>query len=206
MNRYGAGVGHVSRPAVLALAMLLAGGCSDDDRGSRATSGAPTTEAIPTSTTATTVAGATSTAPAVTSVATTVAGTPVTTARPGATTPTTATAAAAGPAVAEAGGWRLVVSRPTARATIPPAAAVCYQATGDSREPELELEVTALPTGTTVRVGVPAGQGTARVDLAAAGAGPHDLRIQLVVNGRRIDGLSVTIPVTIAAGTPAATC
>jgi hypothetical protein len=188
---------------VLGVAMLVAAGCSDDHGGLQGSSGAPTTVAIASSTT---VAAVTSTSVPVTS---TVAKTTVATtiARPPATTaPSGTTVTPAGPAVAEAGGWRLVVSQPTARATIPPAGVVCYEVTGASREPELVLEITALPSGTTVRVAVQVGRGTARVDLAAAGAGARDLRIQLVVNGQRIDGLAVTVPVTIAAGAPAATC
>jgi hypothetical protein len=204
--------GTVVRSAAVALgvAMLVFAGCSDDDGGLQGSSGSATTDAIVTSTTSTTSTGAagvstTSPVPA-SSASTTIARALTTTASPGTAAPTVTTAVAAGPAVAEAGGWRLVVSQPTARATIPPAAVVCYEATGSSREPELELEVTALPPGTTVRVGVQVGRGAARVDLAAAGAGARDLRIQLVVNGQRIDGLAVTVPVTIAAGTPPGTC
>lgn len=188
----------------LAVAMLVVAGCSDDGGGLQGSATPSTTEA---STTPTTVAGATTTSSVLaSSVATTIARPPSTTAPPGTSGSSVTTAVAGGPAVAEAGGWRLVVSRPTARATIPPAAVVCYEATGSSREPELELEVTALPPGTTVRVGAQVGRGTARVDLTAAGAGGRDLRIQLVVNGQRIDGLAVTIPVTIAAGAPPGAC
>ena len=186
--------------AALTVALVLATGCSDDDEGARGTTGPSTTEAPSTSSTLT--AATTSTALTVTST--------VATTRPGSTpttspTPTTAPAPG-GPAVAEAGGWRLVISRPAARATIPPAAVLCYEATGSSREPELVLEVTALPPGTVTRIPVPVGRGTAQVDLSAAGLGARDLRIQLVPNGQRIDGLSVTIPVTIAAGAAAGTC
>jgi len=179
--------------------MLVAAGCSDDGGGVQGRSATSTTAALATSTT---VAAVSSTSPAVTSSASTTIARALTTTVP----PGTTAAPPAGPAVAEAGGWRLVVSQPTARATIPPAAAVCYEATGSSREPELVLEVTALPPGTTARVPVQVGRGTARVDLTAAGAGARDLRIQLVVNGQRIDGLAVTVPVTIVAGAPAATC
>jgi hypothetical protein len=187
--------------AVLGAVLLLATGCSDGG-GERGTAGAPTTEAPSTSVPSTTVAALPTTAlPVTSSVATT---------RPGsvATTPTTATTVAAtgGPAVAEAGGWRLVISAPLARSTIPPAAVLCYEATGTSREPDLVLEVTALPAGTVARVPVPVGRGTARVDLSAAGVGARDLRVELVPNGQRIAGLSVTIPVTIAAGSPAGAC
>lgn len=188
---------------MIGVALLVATGCSDDDDGARGTADASTTEAPSTSSTLTTAA--TSTAPTVTS--------SVTTTRPGSTaaTPTsaptpTAAPAPGGPAVAEAGGWRLVISNPTARATIPPAAVLCYEATGSSREPELVLEVTAFPPGTVTRIPVPVGRGTARVDLSAAGVGARDLRIQLIPNGQRIDGLAVTIPVTIAAGAAAGTC
>ena len=186
---------------VLTVALVLAAGCSDGDEGARGTTGPSPTEAPSTSPTVT--PATTSTLAAVTS--------SVATTRPGSTattspTPTTTAPATAGPAVAEAGGWRLVISRPTARATIPPAAVLCYEATGSSREPELVLEVTALPPGSVTPVPVPVGRGTARVDLSAAGLGPRDLRIQLVPNGQRIDGLSVTIPVTIAAGAAAGTC
>lgn len=186
--------------AALAVAVVLATGCSDGDDGARGTTGPSTTEAP--STSATSTPATTSTVVAVTS--------SVATTRPGSTattspTPTTAPATA-GPAVAEAGGWRLVISHPTARATIPPAAVLCYEATGSTREPDLVLEVTALPAGTVTRVPVPVGRGTARVDLSSAGVGARDLRIQLIPNGQRIDGLAVTIPVTIAAGAAAGTC
>jgi hypothetical protein len=55
-------------------------------------------------------------------------------------------------------------------------------------------------------VPVTVGRGTARVDLTGAGLGGRDLRAQLVVNGQRIDGLAVTIPVTVAASGPTAAC
>ena len=183
------------KAVALAVALVLATGCSGGDNGARGTTGPSTTEAPSTSSTFTpattsTVAVVTSSAP---------------TTRP--VTPTTATATTAlAVAVAEAGGWRLVISHPTARATIPPAAVLCYEATGSTREPELVLEVTALPPGTVTRVPVPVGRGPARVDLGAAGVGARDLRIQLIPNGQRIDGLAVTVPVTIAAGANTATC
>ena len=182
---------------VLTVALVLATGCSGGDDGARGTAGPSTTAARSTSPTFT--PATTSTVAAVTS--------SVATTRPGSTAPTPTTApATTGPAVAEAGGWRLVISRPTARATIPPAAVLCYEATGSTREPELVLEVVALPPGTVTRVPLAVGRGTARVDLSAAGLGARDLRIQLIPNGQRIDGLAVTVPVTIAAGATAGTC
>jgi len=197
---YGAGMRHAI--AALGVALLVATGCSGDS-ASRGSAGAPTTQVIPTTTTSTSVAGLTSTVPsATTSVATT---------RPGTTptstpTPTTRSVAAGGPAAAEAGGWRLVVAQPAARATIGPSVAVCYEATGSSREPDLALEVTVLPSGPTMRVPVDVGRGTARFDLSAAGLGPRDLRVRLIVDGLTVDGLAVTIPVTISAGAGPGTC
>jgi hypothetical protein len=208
MARYGSDVRQAL--AAFGVALLLATGCSDGD-GERGTAGASTREAPPTSVTSTTAVEVTTTAAVVTSApAPTTAVTSATT-RPGATattaSPPPATASTAGgPAVAEAGGWRLVVSRPTARSTIPPAAVLCYEATGSSREPDLVLEVTALPPGSVTSVPVPVGRGTARVDLTAAGLGARELRMELIPNGQRIAGLSVTVPVTIAAGAAAGTC
>ena len=188
--------------AALGVTLLLATGCSDGD-GERGTAGASTTEAPSTSVTSTTVAEVTTTtAVATPTTAPTLPGATATTASP----PPTTAPPVGGPAVAEAGGWRLVISRPTAGATIPPAAVLCYEATGSSREPDLVLEVTALPPGTVTRIPVPVGRGTARVDLTSAGVGAHELRIELIPDGQRIAGLSVTIPVTIAAGAAAGTC
>jgi hypothetical protein len=83
----------------------------------------------------------------------------------------------------------------------------CYEATGTAREPDLVLEVSVSPSGFTVGVPVSVGRGTARIDLAGAGQGVRDVRIQLIVNGERIDGLAVTIPaVTIAPGAPSPSC
>ena len=183
--------------AVLGVALLLATGCSDGD-GERGSAGAPTTETPSTSAPSTTVVPLT-TAPVLTS--------SVATTRPGSTSPTpTTTAPTAGPAAVEAGGWRLVIRSPIAPAIVPPAAVLCYEVTGTSREPVLALEVTALPPGSTSRIPIAVGRGSAAVDLSAAGAGPHDLRIQLVVDGERIAGLAVTLPVTVAAGAPATVC
>lgn len=201
MRRYRADVRHAL--AVLGATLLLATSCSGDGGGDRGAAGGSTTEAPPTSVTSTTGAVVASTAaPATSTTATTRPGIPATT-----TSPSPATVPpAAGPAAAEAGGWRLAISHPAARATIPPAAVLCYEATGSSREPELVLEVTALPPGTVSRVPVTVGRGTARVDLSAAGVGARELRIEMIPNGVRVAGLSVTVPVTIAAGASAGTC
>ena len=200
MRRYRADVRHAL--AVLGAALLLATSCSGDGGGDRGAAGGSTTEAPSTAVPSTTVAVPTTSAAVTSSVATTRPGTPATTTSP---SPTTAPATA-GPTAAEAGGWRLAISHPAARATIPPAAVLCYEATGSSREPDLVLEVTALPPGAVSRVPVTVGRGTARVDLSAAGVGARELRIELIPDGVRVAGLSVTVPVTIAAGAAAGTC
>jgi hypothetical protein len=193
--------------ALIGACVLLAPACSNRD-GTSASSGAATststTSSVPDSSTSTTTT--TATAQAATS-STTGPGSPVTvpstTAASGANT-----TASPGPAVASAEGWRLAVSRPTARATVGPTVTVCYEITGTSREPDLALEVTVLrPVGAPVRVDVPVGRGSVAVALPGVAPGVYDLRIELIPNGVRVSGLAVTIPsVAFTAGGPAGSC
>lgn len=188
--------------ALLGAAVLLATGCSDDDEATQG-SASPTTVAVtssaPTSVVATTVAGAT----------TTVAGA-TTTRPPGAASsaPTTAASAATGPVSAEAGGWRLVVTAPTGGSTIGPVTTLCYEATGQTREPDLALEATLVPPGATsggqpVRAGAAVGRGSVRIDFGGVTPGRYDLRVQGIVNGQRLDGLAVTVrAVTLGTAAP----
>lgn len=91
-------------------------------------------------------------------------------------------------------------------------AVLCYEVAGTSREPVVGLEVSLFPPGSTtgaqpVRTEGSVGRGSVRVNLAAAASGPHDLGVQLIVNGERLDRLAVRIPmVTIADGAPEIAC
>ena len=168
------------RMALTGVALLLAGGCSDD--------GAPTIAGA---------GGPTSSAPATT---TTVAP-PVTTTAP---TPTTMPA---GPAAAEAGGWRLAVTAPTRNGTIGPALDLCYEATGPAPA-DLAFEVSLIFAATrtvasTVRVDATAGRGSARVNLGTPEPRRYDFTVQAIVNGRPVDGLAVTFGVLFGAAPPA---
>lgn len=155
---------------VAGVTLLLAGGCSDNNDTTTAT-GAPSSSA-PAATT--TVVRAT------------------TTALPPPTT------APAGPAVAEAGGWRMVISAPTALATIGPAVDLCYEVTGPVREAEIAFEVGLTLTATNtpaaaVRVEGSVGRGSARVNLGTPQVRRYDMPVQAFVNGQRLDGLAVVI-------------
>jgi hypothetical protein len=127
-------------------------------------------------------------------------------------TTSTAPIAPTSPTVAEAGGWRLAVTQPTARTTIGPVTVVCYEVAGASREPVVALEVTLLGSGSTtsadpVRVDGAVGRGSVRVDLAGRSPGRYDMRVQLIADGARRDGVAVTIPeVTLERGADAGAC
>lgn len=203
---------------LLAATVLLLAGCSDDDPEQGA-AGSTTTSAAVAEESTTTLAGAvpatSGASPSVTN-PTTGGGAPTTSAAQVTTTPTpassatgpgtTATSGAAGPAVATAAGWRLAVTQPVSGGTIGTSAELCYEVTGNSREPEVLLEVAVLGPGGATAAGPFAvegavGRGTARVTLTGATPGRYDLRVQLVINGERFDGGAVTIPaVTVVQG------
>jgi hypothetical protein len=100
---------------------------------------------------------------------------------------------------AEAGGWRLVVTRPAAGATVGRSATICYQATGTTRESSVAFDVSVVPPGSS-SAGVPTrlpatlGAGSVQLDLANAPPGRFDLRIGLVGDGQVVPGVVVTIP------------
>lgn len=132
---------------------------------------------------------------------------------PGSRPPGTAApgSTAVGAAVVEAAGWRLAVDAPRAGARVGRELNVCYQITGSSREPVLALEISATRTGTEAasgprRVDVGVGRAGVRVRLEALAPGPYDLGVQLIVNGERVSGARVVIPVEIAAEAPTAAC
>lgn len=162
------------RLALAGVMLLLAGGCSDGD-------GATTT-----------AAGPSTSSPALTT----------TVARPATTSSTSTlappTTAPAGPAVAEAGGWRLVITAPTALAAIGPAVDLCYEVTGPVREAAIAFEVglvlaaTATPQAA-VRVEGSVGRGSFRVNLGTPQARRYDMPVQAFVNGQRLYGLAVVI-------------
>jgi hypothetical protein len=170
--------------AIAGVVLLLAGGCSDDDDASTTTAaGAPT-----------------SSSPAATS----------TTARATTTSPTTVppTTVPAGPAVAEAGGWRIAIAAPTRNAKIGPELDLCYEVTGTAREAAIAFELSLIVTQTrtvaaTVRVDAAVGRGSARVSLGTPQPRFYDLTVQGLVNGQPINGLVVTFGVDFGAAPPA---
>ncbi len=102
------------------------------------------------------------------------------------------------PAVAQAGGgWRLVVNHPTAGSTVGRAALVCYVVTGPVQSAAVVLEVTVVGQAP-VQVAGSVGRGSAHADLTADPE-PRDVRVQLIVDGRRLDGGAVTIPAVLVA-------
>jgi hypothetical protein len=177
-------LGVVGRGVALAgVAVLLAAGCSGS--GSESTS---------------TAAGSTSTSPT-TNVVLASATTTATTAPP-VTLP-------AGPTVAEAGGWRMVISAPTALATIGPSVDLCYEVTGPAADAKITFEVDLVfsVTGSVVSIVRPdgsVGRGSARLNLGNPDARRYDLTVQGIVNGQPVTGLAVTIrSVLFGAATPA---
>jgi hypothetical protein len=172
--------------ALAGVTLLLVSGCSDDD-GATTTTGA----GVPSS--------SSSSLPAAT-----------TTVALSATTSPTTTAPTA-PAVAEAGGWRIVITAPTALATIGPALDLCYEATGTAREADIAFEVGLVlaATGTVVsrvRVDATVGRGSARVNLGTPEARRYDMPVQAIVNGQRLDGLAVVIRGVVIGSAPPAGC
>jgi hypothetical protein len=170
--------------AIAAVTLLLAGGCSDDDDASTTTAaGAPT-----------------SAAPAATS----------TTVRATTTSPTTVPVATvpAGPAVAEAAGWRMVITAPTRNAKIGPELDLCYEVTGTARESAIAFEVSLIVTQTrtvaaTLRVDAAVGRGSARVSLGTPQPRFYDMTVQGLVNGQPLNGLAVTFGVDFGVAPPA---
>jgi hypothetical protein len=109
--------------------------------------------------------------------------------------------------VAEANGWRLVVTQPTRGSTIGPTARLCYEIAGTSREPEVTLETALLSPpaaeSQSVRVAGSVGRGSAELDFGLQKPGSYDLRVQLLVSGTPIRGVVVTVPNVTLSGTDA---
>jgi hypothetical protein len=113
---------------------------------------------------------------------------------------------------AEAEGWRIVITRPEAGATVGRTVTICYQATGTARESSVAFDVSLVapssPSGTEpTRIPATVGAGSVQVDLSHAPAGPFDLRIGLVGDGQVVAGAVVTIPgLTVGTPTSQGTC
>jgi hypothetical protein len=169
--------------AVAGVTLALASGCSNSDDGSTtAAVGAPSSSSSPAAAPATTLAPSPTTAP-----------------------PTTVPA---GPAVAEAGGWRISISAPTAQATIGPTFDLCYEVTGSVREAKIAFEVSLVlaATGTLqskVTADAAVGRGSARLNLGTPDPRRYDMRIQALVDGQAVQGLAVAFGVLIGAPAPA---
>jgi hypothetical protein len=162
--------------------VLVAAGCScsagdDDDTGSGSTH--RTTTTTTSTTTASTTGGA--------------SGPPDSSSQPEPTLP------GGYVNVAEAGGWRLEVLQPTPGATIGSSTTVCTMVSGRSREALVVLDVTLFDPGSSsdgisAQVDSDVGRVPVTVSFPDASPGPHDLRVQLILNGDRIDGAVVTVP------------
>ncbi|HEX7275827.1 MAG TPA: hypothetical protein VF244_00490 [Acidimicrobiales bacterium] len=196
-------MGRVSRPRGLlfVVAVVFAGCSSDDGPDIAAATSSSTSSSVATSTSISTLPAST-TVLSPDSTGPTASTTTDTTVAPVPTVPTTATGP---PAVAEGGGWRLVVIEPTAGLTVGRTVVVCYTVSGTSREPEVELEV-ALDGGAPIRVAGSVGKASATVELGDPASGSHDLHIQLIVNSERLDGVAVTLPVTVDPGAAEGGC
>ena len=100
--------------------------------------------------------------------------------------------------VAEAEGWRFAVSAPEAGSTLGLRTTVCYEVSGSGpRVNRPSRPRCAAPTGastTLPETPIAVGRGSGTIDLAPAAPGHYDLVIQLVADGRRPEGLEVTIP------------
>lgn len=114
--------------------------------------------------------------------------------------------------VAEAAGWRLEIYRPTAGATIGKTVTSCYEVTGTSREPVLELEAALAPIAGgdpvgRLRTDIAVGRGSAAFSFDGVRDGRYDLGLRLKVDGRWITGLAVTVEdVRLSAGVSPAEC
>jgi hypothetical protein len=110
--------------------------------------------------------------------------------------------------VAEAEGWRLLVSSPEPGATIAPRTTLCYEVTGTSRESIVALRASLVGAATVPPpdLSIAVGRGAAFVDFGAVAPNVYDLRVQLVVDGAAHDELVVSIPVTIAAAATDPAC
>ena len=166
--------------ALAGVTLLLAGGCSSDDSPS---------------TTAATGASSTSGAPATTTAALATTSAPPTSAAP------------AAPAVAEAGGWRLVVTAPTRGATIGPAVDLCYALTGPAQG-NVALDVAFVQTQTETvasssRVAASVGTGSVRISPGTLDPRFYDMTVQGVVNGQPVDRLLVRFGVRFGTTAPA---
>jgi hypothetical protein len=137
---------------------------------------------------------------------TTTTTTPPTTAEPAGST----TAPPTGVTVAEADGWRLVVTEPTTGATVGRTTQLCIETSGPGREPVVMFDVTLLQPGsssgsTPVRIDGRVGRGPVVVALPSVPAGRYDLSVQLVADGDQVTDVAVTIPVTLSDNVPAGT-
>jgi hypothetical protein len=168
------------RLALAGVTLLLGGACSSDDTPS---------------TTAQAVGSSSSSAPA-----------PTTTVAVAPTTTTPATTVPAAPAVAEAGGWRLVVTAPTHLATVGPVVDVCYTLTGPSPgDVALDVGLWSSATNSPVsnsRVPATVGSGSARVEIGSPDPRFYDMTVQALANGQPIDRLVVKFGVRTGSAPP----
>ena len=130
---------------------------------------------------------------------------PTTTVAPSTTSPPTSTAPAK-PAVAEAGGWRLVITAPTNGATIGPDVDLCYEVTGPTQaDIAFDVALVIAATGTTtsfLRVDATVGSGSARIGLGSPDPRFYDMTVQAIVNGQPIDKLAVRFGVRFGSALP----
>jgi hypothetical protein len=107
----------------------------------------------------------------------------------------------------------MALTQPAAGATIGPVAVLCYEVTGSVREATVAFDVTFLQPGATSGTGpfraeAAVGRGSARVPVTGVPSGRYDVRVQLVLDGERLDGAAVTIAGVnvVAGGSQAASC
>lgn len=186
---------------LIALATMLAVSCS----GSNSSPGDTTTSTSTTGDPTSTVTGATSTSAPSTSA-------PPATTAPTTTAATTTTAGPAAPPVAEANGWRLVVTQPAPGSAIGTRPLLCYEATGTSREAilALDIQVITAATGSVAvdeRRDITVGRDGIEIDLSGLEPGSYRLVVGLVIDGAPPDGLTLEVPdLNLVEGTSAVPC
>ena len=122
----------------------------------------------------------------------------------------TSTPTAPAPLVAESGGWRLVLTRPSVGARIGRSVRLCYELSGGTREPVVAL-IATLRRGDSTSLGpttvdASIGRGSVRVDFAAVPPGAASLEVQLRADGRALDGVRIEVPIEVVSDAPTDSC
>lgn len=105
----------------------------------------------------------------------------------------------------------MVITAPTAVATIGPAFDLCYEVTGPAPDAKIAFEVDLVfsVTGSVVSIVRPdgsVGRGSARLNMGNPDARRYDLTVQGIVNGQPVNGLAVTVKSVLYGAAPPIGC